>query len=60
MSVGEEQRTVEEKPHQKERAQPNEQARILALCGIAAYFRIAADPVHLKRELASPPARRCR
>ena len=27
-------------------------AGLRALCGIAAYYRIGADPVHLARELA--------
>ena len=27
-------------------------AGLRALCGIAAYYRIAADPTHLQRELA--------
>ncbi|MGI3903186.1 MAG: cysteine peptidase family C39 domain-containing protein, partial [Janthinobacterium lividum] len=31
---------------------PKHDAGLRALCGIAAYFRIAADPVHLQRELA--------
>ena len=55
MSVVEEQKTAGEKPAQEERAERKAHAKdsgLLALCGIAGYFRIAVDPVHLKRELA--------
>ena len=31
---------------------PKPDAGLRALCGIAAYYRIAADPIHLQRELA--------
>ncbi len=31
---------------------PKHDAGLRALCGIAAYYRIAADPIHLQRELA--------
>ena len=55
MSVIEENRTAEKTDLGARGEEKQEDAcncGLLALCGIAAYFRIAADPEHLKRELA--------
>ena len=35
--------------------EPLRHSGLRALCGIAAFFRIAADPGHLVKELALPP-----
>ena len=35
-------------------AEPADPSGLRALCGIAAYYRIAADPIHLAKELALP------